>query len=92
MAHAGDVAKKKHKSDIAADKKACTDDHAPAAGANVAVGQLLNLAAGEEVTGLTKDEMASVCDKLEQFARKNPHRVEAKGGGGSGGRERRKCS
>lgn len=90
MAHAADIAKKKHKSDVAADKKAGTDDRAPAAGANAAAGPLLNLAAGEEVTGLTKDEMASVCDKLEQFARKNPHRVEAAGGVGNGGRERRK--
>lgn len=91
MAHTADVAKKKHKSDVAADKKAGTDYRAPAAGANAAAEQpLLNLAAGEEVTGLTKDEMASVCLKLEQFARKNPHRVEAAGGGGKGGRERRK--
>lgn len=94
MAHAADIAKKKHKSEMAADKKAAgTGDRAPAGGANnAAAGPLLNLAAGEEVTGLTKDEMASVCDKLEQFARKNPHRVEAAGGGGGGGRERRKGS
>lgn len=90
MADATDVAKKKHKSEVAADKKAGPDDRAPAAGVDAAT--VLNIAAGEEVTGLTTDEMASVCDKLEQFARKNPHRVEAKGGGGSGGRERRKCS
>ena len=89
MVHAADVAKKKHKIDVAADKKASADDRAPAAGANAAAGPLLNLGAGEEITGLTKAEMASVCDKLEQFARKNPHRVEAAGVGGSGGRERR---
>eukprot|EP00752_Nemacystus_decipiens_P011213 g9964.t1 len=90
MAHVADIAKKKHKSDVSADKKPGNDDRAPTAGANAAEGPLLNLAAGEEVTGLTRDEMASVCDKLEQFARKNPHRVEAAGGGGSAGRERRK--
>lgn len=91
MAHAAEAAKKKHKSDAAAEKKAPNNDRAPAADANnAAAGPLLNLAAGEEVTGLTEDEMASVCDKLEQFARKNPHRVEAAGGGGGGGRERRK--
>eukprot|EP00903_Cladosiphon_okamuranus_P009765 g9284.t1 len=81
MVHAADVAKKKHKSDVAADKKAGTDAGAAAV--------KLNLAAGEEVTGLTKDEMASVCHKLEQFARKNPHRVGAAGGGGGGGRGRK---
>lgn len=79
MDHAAEVAKKKHKSDVAADKKAGED----------CTTVKLNLAAGEEVTGLTKDEMTSVCDKLEQFARKNPHRVEAAGGGGGGGRERK---
>lgn len=86
MAHVADVAKKKHKSDVVADKKATGG----AAEANAAPGPLLNLAAGEEVTGLTQAEMASVCDKLEHFARKNPHRVEAASGVGNGGRERRK--
>lgn len=110
MARAGgDVAKKKHKTDVTAaavaaaggggggggggNKKSVPVLVPPAAAAAAVGGPMLNLAAGEEVTGLTKDEMASVCHKLEQFARKNPHRVELATAGGDGGgsrRERRK--
>ncbi len=100
MVHKADGAKKKLKTGISAAEKPGSDHHqappaaaaaATAAAAACAGVPLLNLAAGEEVTGLSKDEMASVCDKLEQFARKNPHRVEADtgdGGGGGGGSRR----
>lgn len=35
----------------------------------------ISLLPGEELTSLTKDEMASVCEKLNEFARSNPDRV-----------------
>lgn len=38
-------------------------------------GETLNLAPGEELTALTQDEMAAVCDKLHDFVRSNPDRV-----------------
>lgn len=79
--------KKKQESDVAADKKAKVEQQKQQQQQQ----PLLNRAAGEEITGLTKDEMATVCDKLEQFARKNPHRVKATNGNdGSSRRERRK--
>lgn len=38
-------------------------------------GETLNLAPGEELTALTQDEMAAVCDKLHDFVKSNPDRA-----------------
>lgn len=54
-------------------------DHDQVAGRGAAAGGAkLKLVAGEELTALTRDEMASVCSKLEDFARSNPDRVGSK--------------
>lgn len=57
----------------------------PTAGAGVGASGDLNLLPGEELTALSRDEMASVCAKLEAFARSNPGRAgtrEDRGGEG----------
>lgn len=43
-------------------------------------GETLNLAPGEELTALTQDEMAAVCDKLHDFVKSNPDRAEISDG------------
>lgn len=64
----------KEKNEIEADhdiSNAPTNATAAAAGESAS----LNLQAGEELTALTPDEMASVCRKLTEFARLNADRA-----------------
>lgn len=50
----------------------------------------ISLLPGEEPTALTKDEMDSVCAKLNEFARSNPDRVDTSADAGRREREERK--
>lgn len=49
-----------------------------------------SLLPGEEPTALTKDEMDSVCAKLNEFARSHPDRVDTSADAGRREREERK--